>query len=283
VKQTGKLCLCLAGTLVWCAGLHAGGAPAANNPYASIATRNVFDIHPLPPVDPNKPPVEPPPKITPNGIVSASGHVQVLFKVTYPAKPRQPAHDQSYMLSEGQQEDDIAVTKIDEKAEVVTFLNHGTSQDIPLAGTDTSASGGSPPGGPTPTPTPAYSVPPQFVPGGGNINNGGPIHFGSRFGQSGGSTPNVVMGGNNYSGNAGGAYNSSYSTFGNASAGSGSQFAVAVAGGNSYSGTSGATSPSGSQPNPFANLTPEQKLALALEYRARVPVPPMPSGPQSQQ
>lgn len=134
-------------------GLRADDFVSADNPYAPIVTRNVFDIHPPPPVDPNAQNAEPPPKITPNGIMSAFGHLQVLFKVAIPAKPGQPAKDQSYILSEGQAQDDIEVTKIDEKGSVVTFNNHGTVQELPLAVATASGPGAPPPGsGPGPGP-----------------------------------------------------------------------------------------------------------------------------------
>ena len=145
MERVGKLCLCLAGGLVLNTGLRADDFVSADNPYAPIVTRNVFDIHPPPPVDPNAQNAEPPPKITPNGIMSAFGHLQVLFKVAIPAKPGQPAKDQSYILSEGQAQDDIEVTKIDEKGSVVTFNNHGTVQELPLAVATASGPGAPPP------------------------------------------------------------------------------------------------------------------------------------------
>src|SRR5208282_3259482 len=183
MKRVGKFCLCLAGGLALHAGLRAADPVSPGNPYAPIATRNVFDIKPPPLVDPNQAPAEPPPKITPNGITSVFGHLQVLFKVAVPAKPGQPAKDQCYILSEGQAQDDIEVTKIDEKAGLVTFNNHGTVQELPLivgtaSGPPAPASGG---------PGPGPNIPgPGLAPGRGNINNGGVISFGNRFGQSGG-------------------------------------------------------------------------------------------------
>ena len=43
-----------------------------------------------------------------------------------------PAADDAYILSEGQQQDEIEVTKIDEKGGLVTFNNHGEVQQLPL-------------------------------------------------------------------------------------------------------------------------------------------------------
>jgi hypothetical protein len=198
VKRVGKLVICLAGGLVLNASLRAEAGVSSDNPYAPIVTRNVFGINPPPPVDPNQVKTEPPPKITPNGIMSIFGHLQVLFKVSIPAKPGQPAKDQFYILSEGQGQDDIEVTKIDEKASLVTFNNHGTVQELPLAT----------------APAPTASAPAQAVPGpvpirgpfahkGNSGTAGGSVPAGNPFGQvgsAGGQNPNINRGNNFNSG-----------------------------------------------------------------------------------
>jgi hypothetical protein len=132
MKCIGKIVICLAGGLALNAGLSAAEAVSANNPYAPIVVRNVFGLNPPQVVDPNQN-TEPPPKITPNGIMTIFGNRQALFKVSIPAKPGIPAKDDDYILGEGQRQDDIEVTSIDEKSGLVTFNNHGTVQQIPLA------------------------------------------------------------------------------------------------------------------------------------------------------
>ena len=132
MKCVGKIAVCLAGGLALNAGLSAAEAVSPNNPYAPIVVRNVFGLNPPQPVDPNQS-SEPPPKITPNGTTDIFGNRQVLFKVSIPAKPGIPAKDVDYILGEGQRQDDIEVTSIDEKSGVVTFNNHGDVQVIPLA------------------------------------------------------------------------------------------------------------------------------------------------------
>ena len=120
----------------------------ANNPYGGIPARNVFNLVPMPtnpPVDPTPP--DPPSKITPNGTMKLFGQLQVLFKVAVPPKAGQPPQDQSYVMSEGDREDGIAVIKIDEAAQTITFDNHGVIQNIPLVAA-TGGSGGSGGGGP---------------------------------------------------------------------------------------------------------------------------------------
>jgi hypothetical protein len=234
VKRVGKLCICLAGGLVLNAGLRAADTVSPDHPYAPIVTRNVFNIHPPPPVDPNKQPDVPLPKITPNGIMSVFGHLQALFKVAIPPKQGQPAREQTYMLSEGQQQDDIEVTKIDEQAGMVTFNNHGTVQELPL--TVATASGSSAPaqGGPGPGSRPGLPMS-GIAPGGGSGGNaGGFVRFGNRFGQSGG------FGGQNPNINAANTANNGSM---NGGASQGSRLGVALAGGSGYSSPQPVTQP----------------------------------------
>ncbi|HUZ06483.1 MAG TPA: hypothetical protein VMV89_03250 [Candidatus Paceibacterota bacterium] len=130
MKRSGKIAICLAGALAVNAALRADDAALPGNPYALIVARNVFGLRPLPPPpDPNAQPKEPPVKITPNGVMSIFGQWQVLFKTTVAGKPEK----KSYMLAEGEAQDDIEVVKIDDKAGFVTFNNHGMLEKIPLA------------------------------------------------------------------------------------------------------------------------------------------------------
>ena len=130
MKRLVKIVVCLASGLVLNAGARADDVVLPNNPYAPIVVRNVFGLNPPQPVDTNAPQADLP-KITPNGIMSIFGQLQVLFKVAGTAKPGQPAKDESYILSEGQRQDEIEVIQIDEKASLVTFNNHGTVQELP--------------------------------------------------------------------------------------------------------------------------------------------------------
>jgi hypothetical protein len=196
MKRAGKITVCLAIGLALNASLRADDAlpkdeVAANdssstdkvllpgNPYAPIVVRNVFDLTPVPVVDPNAALPETPLKITPNGIMSIFGNLQVLFKVT--GKPN--GKEDSYILMEGQRQDDIEVTKIDEKNGIVTFNNHGIVQTLPLVAAAPASGGATPPVGGNP-------AVPGFNPNNGNGNN--PGGFG-RFGQRGGR----VRGGQN--------------------------------------------------------------------------------------
>jgi hypothetical protein len=131
-----------------------------------------------------------------------------LFKVANPGKSGKPAADDDYILSEGQRQDDIEVVKIDEKAGVVTFNNHGQTQALPLvAATATS------------TPAPAAATgfgnpasgfrpaPGGLVRPGGTGFNGGSAAGGNFAGGNRGNGNNGLNGGGaggNNSGNAGG-------------------------------------------------------------------------------
>ncbi len=135
----GKIVVCLASVLVLNASTRADDDVLPNNPYAPIVVRNVFGLNPAPTNDPTATPAEPPPKITLNGIMSILGRLQALYKVAGTAKAGQPPKDESYILGEGQRQDEIEVIQIDEKANLVTFNNHGTVQEIPLAKANASA------------------------------------------------------------------------------------------------------------------------------------------------
>ncbi len=128
MNHAGKIAVGLAGLLSLHASLHADDVVLPGNPYAPVVARNIFGLNPAPVVDPNAS-IDPPPKITPNGIMSIFGQLQVLFKVSGKAGGK----DTFYTLSQGQRQDDIEVTKIDEKNGIVTFNNHGSVQELPLA------------------------------------------------------------------------------------------------------------------------------------------------------
>jgi hypothetical protein len=158
--------------------VFAGAAPG-ENPYTPIVTRNVFGLLPIPTgPPPDATPAVPPPKITANGIMTIFGKVQVLFKVAGVARPGQPPKDESYVMSEGDRQDDIEVVKIDEQAATITFNNHGVVQQLALvAGT---ASGGTPPPAPPSFGAPPAMPRPAVAPVAGSPAT---IGFGGRFGR----------------------------------------------------------------------------------------------------
>jgi len=226
-------------------------APAVDNsqPYATIVARNIFGLVPVPPPPPPAEPLaDPPPKITANGIMSVFGELQALFKVSFPGKGGQPAKDQSYMLSEGQRQDDIEVVKIDVKAASITFNNHGTEQEIPLeVAKDSGPSGG--------MATPTAGGPP---PGGGGFNPAIP-RFHPRAGMPPGGPPQAMGGG------PGGPGGNPFQPQNNNN-GSG---ALPVTGSNSGGGSTGPDAAQMAVQN-SAGLTPEQQVLLIEAERARL-------------
>lgn len=102
------------------------------NPYEAIVGRNVFSLKPPPP-PPNPEDLikkDPPPKIRLQGLTTILGRRQVLFKSQTPAKPGQPAKDESYVLSEGERQGEIEVVAIDENAGTIRFKNHGIEETL---------------------------------------------------------------------------------------------------------------------------------------------------------
>ena len=77
--------------------------------------------------------------------MSIFGRDQAIF-TTAGDKPKggQPPKEGSYVLAEGEREDDIEVVKINRELGLVSFKNHGIPQEIPLLA---AKEGGGPPGG----------------------------------------------------------------------------------------------------------------------------------------
>jgi hypothetical protein len=155
MKRLGPIAVCLAGGLVLNISVRASDVVVSGNPYTPIVVRNVFGLNP-PVATTTAWPGDPLIKIMPNGIMSVLGHWQVLFKAGN-TRPGQPAREDSYVLSEGQRQDDIEVVHIDAVAGRVTFNNHGILQDIPLPNAPTM----SPPATARNSPTPVKTIRPE--------------------------------------------------------------------------------------------------------------------------
>jgi len=183
MKRFGTFAVCLATGLLLDASLCAAASAAADNalpddPYSVVVVRNIFGLlPPPPPADPNEKPKVVLPKISPTGIMGVFGHWKVLFKVAAVPKAGSQAKDEVYILSEGEAQDEIEVSKIDEKNSLVTFINHGTEQELPLVAPSSS--------GPAPASGPAAPISaPPVLPG---LRNAGPGNAGSviNFGEGG--------------------------------------------------------------------------------------------------
>ena len=134
MKNTKKITICVAGWLVWCLAAHANEPVQTTNPYAAIAARNIFGLESSPPPPPVVSSVEMLPKLLPNGIITVFGRAQVLFIVEAGQTPLcNRAEKTCYIMGEGEHLDGVQVMHIDVLNGVVTFNNHGTVQQIPLA------------------------------------------------------------------------------------------------------------------------------------------------------
>ena len=97
-----------------------------DNPYHEIPVRNVFKLNPLTTPPTNPPPKETPTTIVPTGLTDVVDRTVALFKLQYPARPGQPAKEESFILAEGQRVGNIEVIKIEKQAGAITFNNNGT-------------------------------------------------------------------------------------------------------------------------------------------------------------
>src|SRR5262245_12568151 len=131
------------------------GEMPAGGPYHGIVERNVFNLKPPPPAVPPEPPPAPPPKITLTGITTILGNKKALMKVAVPAKPPEPAKDESFILSEDEGRGDIRVIAIDEKAGTVQVNNHGAVQTLDFKNDGAKQIAVAPP--------PALTVPPPVI------------------------------------------------------------------------------------------------------------------------
>lgn len=107
-----------------------GNITDTNNPYTAIASRNIFNLRSPPPVAETVPLDDPLPKIKLEGITSILGGWEVLFKANEANPAGTVVKEQSYILKENEMEHGIKVVSIDPVAGAVTFVNHGTVQQI---------------------------------------------------------------------------------------------------------------------------------------------------------
>jgi hypothetical protein len=107
------------------ASVRAVAPDSPDTPYRGIVERNVFGLKA--PEDPNafRPPPPPPVKITLTGITTILKRKCALLSAQPPNKPME-----SYILAEGQRDNDVEVLEIDEKAGSVKINNHGIAQTL---------------------------------------------------------------------------------------------------------------------------------------------------------
>jgi len=191
MKRVGKIAIYLASGLALNASLQADDVLLPNNPYAPIVAHNMFGLNPQQATASAD--VNPPPKITPTGIMTIFGSRQALYTVDGASKPGQSGKSGSYILGEGQQQDDIEVTRINEKSGVVTFNNHGVVQEIPL----TKAPAITTPTMPTPISVNFSPTAPAAMPFGNGSGGGNSGRFNRRTGSNGDNNPSGNDGSSN--------------------------------------------------------------------------------------
>jgi len=170
MKLHGKVLVCSLSGLVLCTAARAArmpntpGTPApapareelpSQQAYQKIPERNIFNLRPQVTDTKPLPPEIPLPKITLTGITTLSGAKRALLETQAPAgqaKPAgQPPKPGSYILAEGQREDEIEVVEIDENAGIVRVNNRGTPQTLDFVKNGTKPP--TLPAQPNPTPT----------------------------------------------------------------------------------------------------------------------------------
>jgi hypothetical protein len=116
------------GTIVISCSVAIAVPPSAGKGYEKIPERNLFGLKEIQSVQPtNNTPVQLAlPKVFLTGITTLGGFKRAFLSVQFPAKPGQPAKEESMMLTEGQRDDDIEVISIDENAKEVRVNNWGT-------------------------------------------------------------------------------------------------------------------------------------------------------------
>jgi hypothetical protein len=108
-------------------------AGPADGPYAPIIARNVFALNPPLPASSNQRDSRALPNITLAGITTICGPAEALYQVAGGSRDGKRGQDESYILKEGQEQDEVAVVTINVSEATVTFINHGVRQDITLA------------------------------------------------------------------------------------------------------------------------------------------------------
>ena len=148
MKTSGKW---VVGTVV-CLGLatsaYAIVPDSSNQAYKGIPERNLFGLREPPPRDPT--PVTPPPalpKVILTGLTTILGNKMAFLKVLFPAKPGEPAREQSLTLKQGERDGTIEVIHIDIPNETVQVKNSGTLMPVTFDALP-----------PTPAPAPAAAT-----------------------------------------------------------------------------------------------------------------------------
>jgi hypothetical protein len=117
--------------LAWSLGASSLVANTSANPYQGIATRNVFGLKPSEPQVWTPAPRAALPVVKLVGITTIGGRY-ALLKLLLPARPPDPAREESCVLAVGEREDPVELLEINESARSVTVNNSGTVMVLAL-------------------------------------------------------------------------------------------------------------------------------------------------------
>src|SRR6266850_3328059 len=110
--------------------LSASGIPTDSG-YQTIPEKNIFRLKELPVEQPTNPePKVALPKVFLTGITTIFGNKMALFRVQYPARPGEPAKEESLILAEGQRDGGIEVLGVDEVTKQVRVNNFGSEMTL---------------------------------------------------------------------------------------------------------------------------------------------------------
>jgi hypothetical protein len=145
VKRAQVMLICLAGGLSFLPVARA--VPADDNPFRGIIDRNAFNLAPLPPPPDPAASNPPPSNIKLTGIVKIFDKKEAMLLVQDPG-PGQKTPE-SYILGEGERQEQVEVLEIDEQAGSVKLKNAGVLATLTFEKDGVKAPGG---GGPPPPP-----------------------------------------------------------------------------------------------------------------------------------
>jgi hypothetical protein len=131
MKTSGKWVFGMVASLSLATGAHAIVPDSSGQAYRAIPQRNMFGLKEPPPQ--TGPPVTPAPalpKVILTGLSTILGYNLAFLKVQYPAKPGEPAKEQSLTMKQGEREGDIEVVDIDISKSTVQVNNSGTLMPV---------------------------------------------------------------------------------------------------------------------------------------------------------
>src|SRR6267143_2959793 len=111
MRTSGKWVVGIVASIALATVAYAIVPDSSGQSYNGIAERNLFGLRPPPPPQAAPEPPPPPlPKVILTGITTM-GYKRALLKVQFPAKPGEPAKEDSFMLAEGQRDGVIEVVE----------------------------------------------------------------------------------------------------------------------------------------------------------------------------